>query len=78
MHMQNVITVLKSVRPECEFADIDDFFARGMLDSFDLTMLISAIEERFNISVQGADIVPDNFRNIAAVLSLLAKYGVTV
>jgi acyl carrier protein len=73
--MDNVITILKDIRPECEFVGIDDFFARGMLDSFDLTLLVSALEESFGISIDGADIVPENFRNIEAIRSLLTKCG---
>ncbi len=74
--MESVIAILKDIRPELEFAGVDDFFARGMLDSFDLTVLISSIEERFGISIDGADIVPENFRSVKALLSLLGKYGV--
>jgi acyl carrier protein len=73
--MENVIAILKTIRPECEFGAVDDFFAHGMLDSFDLTMLVSAVEERFGISIDGGDIVPENFRSIEAILSLLARYG---
>jgi acyl carrier protein len=74
--MENVIAILQSIRPECDFAGVDDFFARGMLDSFDLTMLVSALEERFSISMDGSDIVPENFRSVQAIQSLLARYGV--
>jgi acyl carrier protein len=74
--MENVIAILKSIRPECDFAAVDDFFARGMLDSFDLTMLVSALEERFSISMDGSDILPENFRSVQAILLLLARYGV--
>jgi acyl carrier protein len=74
--MENVIAILKSIRPECEFAGVDDFFARGMLDSFDLTMLVSGLEEHFGISVTGADIVPENFLSVEAILLLLTRYGV--
>lgn len=76
--MENVLAILKGIRPEFEFAGVDDFFARGMLDSFDLTMLVSALEERFAISVDGADLVPENFRNVTAIQGLLAKYGAKV
>jgi acyl carrier protein len=76
--MENVIATLKNIRPEFEFAGVDDFFARGMLDSFDLTMLISALEERFGIAMDGADIVPENFRSVEAIASLLKRYGVAV
>lgn len=76
--METVSTILKSIRPEHEFRGVDDFFDRGMLDSFDLTMLVSALEEKFGISIEGADIVPENFRNLDAIQSLLTKYEVHV
>lgn len=76
--MDNVIAILKNIRPEFEFAGVDDFFARGMLDSFDLTVLVSALEERFGVAIDGADIVPENLRNVKAIVSLLGKYGVKV
>ncbi len=75
--MQDITTILKNIRPEFEFAGVDDFFARGMLDSFDLTVLVSSLEETFSISVDGADIVPENFRSTEAIASLLKKYGAT-
>jgi acyl carrier protein len=73
-----VIAILKKIRPEFEFGGADDFFARGMLDSFDLTVLVSALEERFGLSLDGADIVPEHFRSVEAISSLLAKYGVAI
>ena len=73
----NIVAILKNIRPEFDYADVDDFFARGMLDSFDLTLLVSSLEERFGISVDGADIVPENFCSTEAIVSLLKKYGAT-
>jgi acyl carrier protein len=74
--MEKIVAILKDIRPEYDFAGVDDFFAKGMLDSFDLTVLVSSLEERFAISVDGADIVPENFRNIDAIFSLLKRYAV--
>lgn len=73
--MEKIVAILRDIRPEYNFAGVDDFFARGMLDSFDLTVLVSTLEERFAISVDGADIVPENFRSIEAITSLLKKYS---
>ena len=61
--MEMVTEILKKVRPEFEFAGVDDFFARGMLDSFDLVTLVSSLEEHYKITIDGAEIVPENFRN---------------
>jgi acyl carrier protein len=77
MTMDNIVAILKNIRPEFDYAGVDDFFARGMLDSFDLTVLVSSLEERFGISVDGVDIVPENFRSTEAIASLLKKYGAT-
>jgi acyl carrier protein len=52
---------------------VDDFFERGLLDSFDLTSLVSALEEHFGVTFDGSDIVPENFQNVDTILSLLAK-----
>ena len=46
------------------------------LDSFDLTMLVSALEERLGVGIDGADIVPENFRNVKAITALMERYGV--
>jgi acyl carrier protein len=74
--MKKIIDVLKDIRPEIEFEGIDDFFDRGVIDSFDLTMLVSGLEEHFGIAIDGADIVPENFRSIEAITSLLTRCGV--
>jgi acyl carrier protein len=73
--MDGINTILKNIRPESDFAGVNDFFARGMLDSFDLTLLVAALEEKYAITIEGADIVPENFRSVDAIRSLLRKYG---
>jgi len=73
---ETILGILRDVRPEHEFRDIDNFFDRGMLDSFDLTMLVTALEERFGIAISGVEIVPENFQNIPAIVSLLSKYEI--
>jgi acyl carrier protein len=49
-----------------------------MLDSFDIVTLVSALDEAFAISIEGTEIVPENFRNVETVRALLRKYGVGV
>jgi len=73
--MKSIIDILKNIRPEFEFEGVDDFFVRGVLDSYDLIMLVSGLEEHFGIVIDGADIVPENFRSIEAILLLLARCG---
>ena len=46
-----------------------------MLDSFDMVTLVSALDKNFGISIQGVDIVPENFSNVQTIEALLRKNG---
>lgn len=69
-----IIEILTFVRPEFDFTESVDFIEDGMLDSFDLVALISTIDEEFKVSIDGTDIIPENFKNIDAIEKLLKKY----
>ena len=73
--MTSIEAILKEIRPEFDFATSQDFLADGMLDSFDIMTLVSDLDKAHGISISGVDIVPENFQNIAAIRTLLAKYG---
>ena len=47
----------------------------GLLDSFDIISLVSMIEEKSGISIDGVDIVPENFASYDAIVSLIEKTG---
>jgi len=74
--MKDVIGILNEIRPGRDFSGAEDFFAQGVLDSLDLTALVAALENRYNLFVDVEEFVPEKFRNLAAIKSLLAKHGV--
>jgi acyl carrier protein len=76
--MEQVIAILSEIRPGQDFSGTDDFFARGVLDSLDLTALVSALESHYNVFMDVEEIVPDNFRSLAAIKAILARHGVAV
>lgn len=70
-----IIVILNDIRPEFDFNEpIDNFIAAGMLDSFDLVTLVTSLDETFEISIDGTDILPENFSNVESILKLLNKY----
>ncbi len=75
--MKTVLEVLKGIRPEFDFSTSEDFIADGMLDSFDVITLISELDANYKISINGTDILPENVRSVAAINTLLQKYGIT-
>lgn len=68
-----IIKILNEVRPEFDFGTETNFISKGMLDSFDLVTLVTELDESFGISIDGTDILPENFETIEAIESLIIK-----
>ena len=74
--MRSLPEILKEIRPEFDFTASSDFIADGMLDSFDMITLVATLDETYGISIQGTDIVPENFKNLQTIEGLLHQCGV--
>ena len=74
--MKALPEILKEIRPEFDFATSSDFIADGMLDSFDVVTLVATLDKTYGISIQGTDIVPENFKNLQTIEALLRQCGV--
>ena len=73
--MDDVVTILNDIRPGEDFAGTDDFFAKGVLDSLDLTTLVAELEGRYNVFIDVAEMIPDNFRSLASIHAILVRHG---
>lgn len=71
-----IIEILSEIRPEIDFNVDVNFFDCGILDSFDVVTLVTALDEEYMISIDGTDILPDNFSSVNTIVVLLSKYGV--
>jgi acyl carrier protein len=72
--MEKILSILQEIRPEFDFTTSQDFVQDGLLDSLDVVTLVSDLDKAYGISIDGTDIVPENFRNLAAIEGLLGKY----
>jgi acyl carrier protein len=76
--MKTVDDILAEIRPESNFKSSADFIADGLLDSFDVVALVSTFDKAYEISIDGVDVVPENFQSVPAITALLRKYGVNL
>ena len=76
--MDKIVNILSGIRPEFDFTQSQDFIADGFLDSLDVVMLVTELDKQFSISIDGMDIIPDNFKNVDSIKALLEKKGVVV
>ena len=71
-----LLEILQGIHPQFDYEASQDFFADGLIDSFDLTRLIAALEENFDISIGGEELSAENFKNLEALQGLLRRHGV--
>ena len=74
---KKILDFLTEIRPEFDFAASSSFIEEGMLDSFDIVSLVASLDEEFGISIDGTEIIPENFSNVDSIFQLLIKNGVT-
>jgi len=72
---EEIVAILKSIRPEFDFDNVENFFDEGMLDSFDVVNLVAVLEEKYHIKIAGTFILPENFSNVTAIAALLGRCG---
>lgn len=73
---EQIIKILTELRPEFDFTQEGvNFIEEGMLDSFDMVNLVNDLDSTFGISIDGVDILPENFATVDAIEQLLKKNG---
>lgn len=70
-----VINILTEIRPEFDFTEPVNFIENGMLDSFDVFNLVNSLDKEFGISIDGMDILAENFSSLEKIVALLNKNG---
>ena len=66
MAMDEIYEILEELRPEFDFRKSENFVEDGFLDSFDIVSIISMVEEKYGINIDGLDILPDGASRGAA------------
>lgn len=70
---EKVIEILNGLRPEFDFSKSSNFIEEGLLDSFDIVTLVTELEDNFGITIDGEDVIPDNFNSVMSIVSLIKK-----
>lgn len=70
-----ILEMLSEIKPEQNFAESNNYVEDGILDSFDIIELITMLEDEFDISIDGMDILPEFFSNVEQIEKLVKKSG---
>ena len=73
---ETILKILSEIRPEFDYSKSSNFIEEGLLDSFDMIQLVDALDNKYGISIEGTDIIPENFSTINSIIKLLIKNSI--
>lgn len=73
--MDKILNILKELESEFDFESSENFIEDGYLDSFDITTLVSELENEFGCLIAGTDVRSENFVSLEAIAELVKKSG---
>lgn len=71
--MEELMRILKELRPEVDFEAENALMDDGILDSFDIVSLIGEINEAFGVEIPFEDMDPENFNSAEEMYQLIQR-----
>lgn len=71
--MEQLLELLKEIKPDVDFSTATDLVSSHILDSFDIVNLIFELKDTFDIDIPAEEIVPDNFNSVNAIWDMVQR-----
>jgi acyl carrier protein len=65
--ISRVAEIINAVRPEIQFSAEKDTELFGVLDSFDIILIVEELEKQLGISIEAEHIVPETFASLRSL-----------
>lgn len=72
--MEKLLAVLRDVNEDVDFENETALVDDGVIDSFDINVIIAALDDAFDIHIEVGDIEPENFNSAQAILETVRRY----
>lgn len=71
--MEQLLEILKGIRPDVDFENEIALIDDGILDSFDVVSIISELDDAFDVQIRITELDPDNFNSAEALWKLVQE-----
>ena len=71
--MEELLELLSEVKEDVDFENEDALIDDGILNSFDILQIISALNDEYDISIPASEIIPENFNSAQALLEMVER-----
>lgn len=71
--MDELISILKEIHPDVDYATATNLVDGKILDSFDIISLVAEIADTFDVVISAEYMIPENFNSAEAIWNLIRK-----
>ncbi len=71
--MEEILAILREIRPDVDFENETKLIDDDILDSFDIIAIVGEFNDTFSIDIDVEDLEPENFNTVAAMKELIDK-----
>ena len=72
--LSKIIEILTDINEDVDYASEKALVDDGLIDSFDITSIITALDEEYDIRIEASEIEPENFNSVEAILETVKRY----
>ena len=72
--IRKLIEILTDINEDVDFANEKALVDDELIDSFDITSIITALDEEYDIKIEASEIEPENFNSVEAILETVKRY----
>ena len=70
---EELLEILEELHPDIDFASEESLVDDKLLDSFDVVTLVTEIGSAFDVELTAADMVPENFNSLDAMVAMIQR-----
>ena len=70
---EELLEILEELHPDIDFESEENLIDDKMLDSFDVVTLVTEIGSAFDVELTAADMVPENFNSLGAMVAMIER-----
>lgn len=71
--MEQLLEILNKVKPNVNFIEEKNLFESGILDSMNIIMIASEVNDEFDIEIKVTDITPENFNSVNSMMKMINR-----
>ena len=71
--MEELMEILRELRPDVDFTKEQNLIDDGVLDSFDIVTLVAEIDGEFDVAIPAEELIPENFNSAQALWELIQR-----